>query len=161
MIVVSIWCLAEMIQEWSLNEDDVYLIWWTWTFPASIQRLFSPFLYPEKQYHATTDESLYTIDAPCCQCCWIIRLKWMQADQDNNIFKGLVEQGITVKEFRNKEKRRKNYYYLQQSHLGRTWWYGWRRIWHEWEWHLHYPGWPVQRFGKKIAYLWSIILTAI
>ena len=31
----------------------------------------------------------------------------MQADQDNNIFKGLVEQGITVKEFRNKERKKK------------------------------------------------------
>ena len=31
----------------------------------------------------------------------------MQPGQDNNIFKGLVEQSITVKEFRNIEKIRK------------------------------------------------------
>ena len=31
----------------------------------------------------------------------------MQAGQDNNIFKGLVEQSITVKEFRNIEKKKK------------------------------------------------------
>ena len=31
----------------------------------------------------------------------------MQADQDNNIFKGLVEQGIIVKKLRNKKRKEK------------------------------------------------------